>query len=367
MKKITIVIIAVMLVLSLTACQVEIRPNITVTTLPSVKPAATPDVTEAPTEAPTIAPTEAPTETVSPTSEPSPTPSSGGFAADTPDSAGSGDTMFDIYTSKALVDLDGDGTNEQIEFKAGAGNSTLYINGAANTIDVSGLAQLFAVTNVDKSDKYLELVFTDKYDSGLGDTEFPYSYVYWWGGSSLTSMGSLMDVKFAGTWRGAFDATKYFKGNSEVYCLAHTTELTDLWYMAQFKPDGSGRKFKEILYAVKPVGTPEPLKIKSGKACLLLAHGDSKFFGSSYNSMWDYASAPHSEGRVINPTPDIIIIAQGGETLKIVGVLGPNWIKLQTSDGYKGWIKAVDGKVQGYAKVMGLTAEDIFSGIVIAG
>ena len=90
--------------------------------------------------------------------------------------------------------------------------------------------------------------------------------------------GTLMDVKFAGAWRSAFDATKYFKGNGEVYDLGHTTELTDLWYMKQSKPDGSDRKLKEVLYAVKPLFNPQPLTIKAGRACLLLAHGKLDVF-----------------------------------------------------------------------------------------
>ena len=356
MKKVIAAVLCVAMMISLAACTPA--PTVSVTEAPpSVSATATPVST--PTPAPTAEPTP------SPTIEPTPTPSV--FTADTPDSAGSGDTLFDIYESRALADLNGDGVDEELVFEAGASKSTLYINGDANTVNVSGLAQLFAVTDVDAADSLLELVFTDQYDSGLADTEFPCSYVYWWNGSSLVAMGTLMDVKFAGAWRSAFDATKYFKGNGEVYDLGHTTELTDLWYMKQSKPDGSNRKLKEVLYAVKPLFNPQPLTIKAGRACLLLAHGNSTFFGSSYASMWDYASYPHSDGRVTNPTDDIIIIAQAGETLTIVGVLGPNWVKLQTSDGYKGWIKVVEGNVQGYWQVMHYTAEDIFDGIVIAG
>lgn len=350
MKRIIIIIIAAALILSLAACTVEIKPNnITVTTLPSFEP----------TEA--AGPTETPADVTLPTTGPSTEPTTGGFVPDTPDRAGSGDVLFDIYKGKALADLDGNGTDEEIEFEAGADKSSLYINGAASTISVSGLAQLFAVTDVDKGDKYLELVFTGKYDSKLADTEFAYSHVYWWDGSKLNPMGSLMDVKFAGAWRGDFDAAKHFKANGEVYCLAHTTELTDIWYMEELKPDGAGRKFTEILDAFKPVNTPDPLTIKAGKKCLLLAHGDSSFFSNS--NMWDYAKYPHNAGRVINPNANIVIIAQGGETLKVVAVLGPNWVKLQTSDGYKGWIKVVKGKVQGY----NLAPADIFDGIVAAG
>ena len=356
MKKLIIVILSVILAISLSSC----NKGPTLTVSESSSAAATPLAPSA-TPAPSPTTAQAPT----PTAEPSPTPSV--FSADTADSAGSGDVLFDIYKNRALADLNGDGTDEELVFEADTGKSTLYINGVANTIDVEGLAQLFAVTDIDTNDSLRELVFTDQYDSALADTEFPYSYLYWWNGSGLVSMGSLMEVKFDGAWRRQFDATKHFKANGEVYYQARTTELTDLWYMMQCKPDGGDRKLKEVLYAAKPLFSPQPLTVKAGKACLLLAHGDSTFFSSSYAAMWDYASYPHNLGRAINPTADINIITQAGETLNIVGVLGPYWVKLQTADGYKGWIKVDEGKVQGYWQVMHYTAEDIFDGIIIAG
>ncbi len=354
MKKFIVLIIAFILILSLAACKVEVTPAVPTPVIKTQPPA--PSELESPTESlATLAPT------------PSPTPEPSTFTPDTPDSAGSGDVLFDIYESKALVDLDGDGTDEELVFEAGGGKSTMYVNGGANTIDISGLAQLFAVTNVDTSDNLLEVVFTDEYNSELADTEFPYSYLYWWNGSGLIKMGSMMNAKFAGSWRSAFDAAEHFDANGAVYCLAHTTELTDLWYMKKCEPDGSDRKLKEVFYAIDPLFDPAPLEVKPGKACLLLAHGNSDFFESGYYAMWDYASWPHCDGRTINPTEDIVIIAQDGETLDIVRVLGPNWVKLKTADGYEGWIKAIDGKVQGYWQVMHLAAEDIFNGLVIAG
>lgn len=354
MKKIVIVIIAAALIMSLSACKPPEDSHVTVTTLPSFMP----------TEEPSLIPTEEASPTLEPTIEPTETPTDAGFSAGTPDHAGSGDTLFDIYESMALADLDGDGTDEEIEFQAGDSKSTLYIDGAASTIDISGLAQLFAVTDVDKGDKYLELVFTDEYDSDLGDTEFPYSYVYWYDGSTLASMGSLMDVKFAGAWRSDFKAKTYFKADGYAYGLAHATELTDIWYLKRLKPNGSDRKFKEDYtnFAPVPVNTPGQLTIKAGKKCLLLAHGDSSFFGNS--DMWNYAKYPHNAGRVKKPNEDIVVIAQAGETMKVVAVLGQNWVKLQsTLDGSKGWIKISKGKVLGY----NIAPADLFDGIVIAG
>ncbi len=366
MKKIIVAIIAAALILSLAACAAEAKTPVIITTLPSDVPSApapaeTTDMTSPPPE--TLSPeiSDEPTDGSTPTPDPSPMPEVS--VIEEPGHLGSGDTLFDVYVTDASADLDGDGTDEQIQFEAGASKSTVSINGTAHLINVSGPAQLFAITDVDKNDNYLELVFTDKYNSGLADTEFAYSYVYWWDGTKLTSMGSLMDVKFSGAWRDDFKATKYFKADGFVYCLAHTTQLTDIWYMERLKPDGTGRKFKEDFsdYTASPVNTPEPLTIKAGKKCLLLAHGTSKFFGNS--NMWDYSKYPHNAGRLINPTDDIVIIAQSGETLTVYKVLGPNWVILKTSDGKKGYIKLVEGKVLGY----NLAAADIFDGIVVAG
>ncbi len=362
MKKIIFTIVAAALILSIAACAAEEKTPVIITTLPSGLPSASAPVDSVtpPDTTPSAAdPMDEPTPT--PTLEPSPTPEVS--YTEEPGHLGSGDTLFDVYVTDAAVDLDGDGISEQIEFEAEADRSTVNINGTAYTIKKSGLAQLFAVTDVDKSDNYLELVFTDKYDPGLADTEFAYSYLYWWDGSNLTSMGSLMDVKFAGAWRSDFKAKKHFKADGFVYCLAHTTEFTDIWYMERLKPDGSGRKLKEDFsdYTAAPVNTIEPLKIKAGKKCLLLARGLSKYFSNS--NMWDYTKSPHNAARTKNPMDGVVVVAQAGETLTVYKVLGPNWVVLQTSDGYRGYIKVVKGKVQGY----NLAPSDIFDGIVVAG
>ncbi|MDP2892249.1 MAG: hypothetical protein Q8O09_03845, partial [Bacillota bacterium] len=173
--------------------------------------------------------------------------------------------------------------------------------------------------------------------------------------------------KFDGAWRGTFNAADHFKADNFVLCLARTTEFTDVWYTGKYQPNGTARKLKEVRYPTKPLNMPIDLSVKPGMACILLAHADSTFFGSAYNVMWDYACWPHIEGRAIAPTADIVIITLGPEPVKLVGVLGPNWFKLETADHYKGWVKVVDGKVQGYWHVMGYTADDIFDGIIIAG
>ena len=108
MKKIFMVFVAALLVVSFSGCGTP-SPS------PTASPApATVSPTVPPTEAPTIAPTPtpAPTLELTPTPEPSPT-------AEAPDSAGSGDVLFDIYQSWALVDINKDGTAEDIKFTSG--------------------------------------------------------------------------------------------------------------------------------------------------------------------------------------------------------------------------------------------------------
>lgn len=300
------------------------------------------------------------------TAEPSESasPSETATAAEIPDKAGDDMVMFDIYKSHAEADLNKDGTMEQIEFEAGDSYSTLTINGTGYAVKKASLAQVFAITDVDASDNTLGVAVTDKYDSGLADSEKAFTWLYWWNGSKLINMGGLMDVKFDGAWRTGFDPKKYFNGKGQVTCLARTQEFSDVWYNGHYKPSGSSRMLKEITYAAKPVNEQESLKLKH--LCVLLKHADSKYFGSAYSVMWDYASGYATLGRDYSDEA-VSFIPQQGEKLKIVSVLGQNWFKLKASDGKTGWLKCVDMKIQGYYQVMHYKANDIFEGIVVAG
>lgn len=318
-----------------------------------------------PTSAPVPTPTPAPS-TPPPTPSPEPTPTP--FDAETPDSAGSGELIFDIYEYKALADLNRDGAPEELEFVRGKSASTLLIGETEYTVDQKGLAQRFAVTDIDPADGTMELVFTAQYRSDLGDTEFEYSYLYWWDGAELKRMGALMDMVFDGAWRGGFRAKDHFDAEGKVFYLRRTQELTDLWYMGRFAPDGEDRKLKEESYTVKPLYNPEPLTVKAGAACMLLTKITSDYFGASHSGMWDLASYPHAEGRAIGVDADVFtVIAQPGEVLSIERVYGKHWVKLKTEDGYQGWIKVADHKTQGYDDVMYWEVFDQFDGIVVAG
>ena len=311
-------------------------------------------------------PTPEPTATPAPTASPEPTPTLEPTPVpfgEAPDQAGHAGILFDIYISRALVDLNQDGMMEEVEFVAGAATSELRINGASYTVNLANLAQRFGITDVDGDDAILELAFTDPY-AELADSEKAYTYVYWWSGTQLIKMGGLMDVKFDGAWRTDFDPADHFDGNGMTLCLARTEELTDIWYIGHYLCDGTERKLKEKNYSTQAVYPVDPLVLKS--YIVLLNNIDSSYFTSEYYVIWDYASGYSTLDR--NYTDSIVsFIPQEGETLEVIRVYGKYWFKLQASDGKAGWLKCMDKKVQGYYQVMGITAFDIFDGILIAG
>ncbi len=351
MKRIVMMIMALAVAVSSAACGVTITPA--------------PGVSGAATAAPGLTPTAAP-----PASAPAATPASTPFGEE-PDHAGSGDILFDIYQHTALVDLNCDGTPEELTFTAGSGSSTLQIGANTFTIDRDNQAQMFAVTDIDITDNILELAFTDEYNGDLGDTEFAFTYLYWWNSAEnkLVKMGGLMDMKFAGAWRGDFDPADNFDAHGIVMCLTRTQNFSDVWYTGHYKPDGADRKLKEELYSAPVLNHQEPLKLK--EFIILLKNVTNDYFEDSYDVMWDYASGCGGlswEGR--NYSNDYIaFLPRAGEELTIVKVYGKMWFKLKASDGKQGWLKCKDMKVWGYWPVLGqnYTADNLFEGIVVAG
>ncbi|MDW7658153.1 MAG: hypothetical protein SCM11_13375 [Bacillota bacterium] len=333
---------------------------VTETNPPTTTPVPSATATPLPTATPSPEPTPTPAPT--PTNTPAPTPTPDPFA-ETPDQAGSGGILFDIYQHKALVDLNGDSTADRIAFSAGSPSSQLQINGTAYPVNLNGPAQCFAITDVDNSDNYLEIVFTEPY-AELADSERAYSYFYWWDGSQLFYMGKLMDMKFHGGWRSGFDAADHFDGAGLVMGQARSEHLTDIWYTARYTASGTNRKFKEKYYSAQPIYPVQTLELK--EYVVLLKNIDSRYFEPDYSVLWDYASGTSVMDR--NHTDDIIsFLPQAGETLQVIRIYGPYWFKLQAADGKSGWLKSIDKKVQGYFQVMGYTAYDFFDGILVAG
>jgi hypothetical protein len=357
MKKAIMLGLVLIMLICLPACSVSFNPSVSgVSTVPTVTVGPLSSQINTPTPTPTIAPTITP----------APSPSTFG---ETPDHAGSGDVLFDIYVSTALVDLNKDGTPEELTFTKGSSKSTLNIGGTDYTVNHSGLAQLFAVTDVDISDNILELAFTDKYSSDLADTEFPFTWLCWWNGTALIQMGGLMNMKFDGAWRSDFDPTDNLDAHGIVMCLTRTQNFTDIWYTGHYAPDGADRKLDEKLYSAKPLFHPEPVTTKS--YILLLKNRTNTYFDFSYAVMWDYASGCGGYAWKPRDTSDGVVtfIPQAGEELSVAYVYGKQWFKLKASDGKSGWLRCKDMKVYGYWPVMGsdYTADNLFDGIVVAG
>lgn len=352
MKRLTMVLVGLCLIFALAGCTPE--------TPPSPSPSATPTSTATPTPTPSVS--------VEPSIPPTPTESASTITPDIADKAGVGNVMFDIYQKQAVVDLNMDSTNEEITFTAGTSNSTLAINGTEFTVNLPDLGQVFAITDVDTADSSREIVFSEKYNASYGsDPEVkPTAFLFWWNGTKLIQMGTIGDAGFDGSWRSGFKCTDHFDGNKLVAGYAFTGHLTKIYYTAHYNPSGTDRKLKEINYATKVLWTPNDLTLKS--PVLLLPHAQQSYFDSAHSVLWDYASGEYVDGRGPRTVDgEDAFMTETGDTVKIVSVFGPNYVKLKTSDGHTGWIKVIDNKVQGYYQVMHITAPDIFDGLASAG
>lgn len=372
MRKAIIIVMAMLITFSLAACTVKPSdPGLTNTDTAEPRATTEPTATQAPTatEEPTTS-SAVPTEPIDSTPAPVPetTPVST-KAGETPDHAGSGDLMFDIYVRTAFVDLDNDGIPEELVFTKGNPKSSLAINGVSYPIDHAGLAQLFAVTDIDISDHHLEIAFTDQYDSDLADTEFPFTWLYWWDGTKLIQMGGLMNVKFAGAWRSTFHAKDHFDGHGLVKCLTRTQHFTDIWYTGHYTPKEADRRLVEVLYEAKPLFHPAPVRAR--QYILLLKNRTNTYYDPSYSVMWDYASCCGGyEGKPRNHSDDkIAFIPQAGEELTVTAVYGKQWFKLAAVDGKQGWLRCKNMKVYGYWPTLGAdyTADNLFDNIVVGG
>ncbi len=283
------------------------------------------------------------------------------------DSAGTGDVMFDIYDTTALADINNDGSDDTISFAAGTSSSTLTVNGVDFEININQLAQKFAITDVNIDDEWLEIAFCDIDDPPDHDLDYPNTYYYWFNGTTFIECGSFWKMGWDGAARASFNANDHMDGHGMIISLDRSPNFTDVWYMAHWELAGANREKKEVLYVASPLNPIPDLTLK--QPCILLKNIDLDYFKADMNAMWDHASWPHSEGRIIDPggTGDVVIIAQTGETLKVVKVYGQRWYKLKTSDGYQGWIRVTSFKLSGYDDVMYIDAWDIFNNIFVAG
>ena len=187
--------------------------------LKSNQPAAQTTVSPVPKEEATATPAAS----VAPP-PPSPSPSATPSLPEA-DHAGTGDVMFDIYDTEAVADITGDGTDDTISFTAASSSSTLTVNGVAYTIGIENLAQKFAITDVDISDSWLEIAFCDAYHLPEHDLDHPFTYYYWWNGSTFIECASLWDMGWDGIWRTDFDVTDNMDGHGTSNDARQVTEL----------------------------------------------------------------------------------------------------------------------------------------------
>jgi hypothetical protein len=284
------------------------------------------------------------------------------FIQEIPDSAGSGNVIFDIYQNNAEIDLDSDGNLEKIVFKAGKTNSFLYIDDRKYVIYIEDLAQKFAIIDIDIEDNIYEILLTDAFDPCDTDKSIVSSYIFWLDIDNLKQIGTMTGVAFTGSLRERFKPNIYFDAKGTVFIPKESMELVDVFYMGRYLPSGKDRQLVEELYITKPINDVEKLNLKPGYMCALLYNIDDKYFSKEYNVIWDYASWPHINGREIDPEPKGVfsIIAVGSETLEVIKLYGDNWLMLRTKDGYEGWICVANNKIRGYDNVMYIDVFDMF-------
>lgn len=269
-------------------------------------------------------------------------------ADETPRSLGSGNVLFDVYFSRAEADINGDGRLEQIVFCAGTEQSTLTINGMAYALELAGLAQSFALTDIDTADGVLELAFTGAARE-LDEGEQLCTYLYRWDGTALYSIGLLEITSFESA---AFDPADHFDGRGSVCFAVRTCEFTDVWYKGLFVC-GEGRRLTERPYMTAPLHAPAILTLREN--CVLLRAPDDWHLREC--ALWE-ASLPRDYA-----DETVSCVPQTGETLTVTRVYGPYWFELTTADGLSGWLKCEGGQVQGY----GRSATELLNGITIAG
>lgn len=277
---------------------------------------------------------------------------------DLPDKAGDGDVLFDIYENKAEADMDGDGSGELISLETGDGFSVIRINGIQTVIGIEEPAGRFALIDIDISDGVIELLLTDSYN---GEND-PSSYIFWWDGESLISSGTIRGLGFDGMFRASLDPGKWFDARGTIFMPVMADEFTEILYLGRFILSGEQRMLQEELYETEPLNDVRAVMLKEGYMCALLAERDPRYYTQENNVIWDYASWPHINGREVDPEPHGIfsVIAAGPELLTVKEVYGTHWIKLETEDGYEGWINMSDKMIKGYDKVMYIDIYDMF-------
>ena len=160
---------------------------------------------------------------------------------ETPIRLGNGDTLFDVYTEKAEVDLDGDGNLDRIEYHAG---ETITINGGVYPSTHENYAQSFAIVDISKSDRHLEILLNPKYRNYSGYADCPSSWLCWWDGEIIHGFG-MKGILFDGNWGADFSPEEFFFGNYRVTFLTPKNDNSG-YYWGYFAFDPLNYRFNEI-------------------------------------------------------------------------------------------------------------------------
>lgn len=166
---------------------------------------------------------------------------------ETPVHLGNSDTLFDVYTEKAEVDLNGDGNLDRIEYHAG---KTITINGGVYPSTHENYAQSFAIVDICKNDGHLEILLNPAYRELSGNNaEYPSSWLCWWDGKIIHGYG-MKGVMFDKAWREDFVPSNYFFGDYKVMFLTPNNASSSgfSWGEFTFDPVNYGFSLTGMLF-----------------------------------------------------------------------------------------------------------------------
>lgn len=221
---------------------------------------------------------------------------------------------------KVLLDLNGDGKNDEIVYKIlNERGYTLSINGiSVEDGKFTNLADFFAVVDIDKSDKYKEILISD-----YGPSNDDVSTYYYFDGNKLIKMGETGGVieyneikidgsgNFSALTRGQILQTWYFDKHYKLTSDHKVIEIPTVIYKTDFD-----------------VFVKRQIKLYTEKS------DTSKYF-----------------------------YLHEGQVVKIVGNDNKEWCLIETSTGRKGWFA-----LEKFSKIRneGLDASEFFAGLCYA-
>jgi hypothetical protein len=227
--------------------------------------------------------------------------------------------LYDAYkaSEKALIDLNGDEKKEEIIYKNlhNAGYK-LSANGSSVEDDkYTDLADFFAVVDIDKSDKYLEILISD-----YGPSSDDYSTFYFFNNNKLIKMGETA---------GVIEYNEIKIDGSGNFSARTRGQILQTWYFDKHYKLTSEHKLIEI---------PQDIYLT-----------DYDVFVKSQIKLYTER----------NETGDYFDLLEG-QIVKIVGTDDKEWCLIETSAGKKGWF-ALEHFNQ--IRNEGLDAGSVFAGL----